>query len=118
MARLLESSPDTFLQWKQLLAAKAKSNMQQSPRFVCDDSHAIKSSKFCHPAAVLKALSLSRLDKEVDPVARQAVITVDVGDVTLVSCYRWYSCSLVLLDVYSTLLLLGVPVNTSGLRFA
>jgi len=54
----------------------------------------------------------------VDPVARQAVITVDVGDVTLVSCYRWYSCSLVLLDVYSTLLLLDVPVNTSGLRFA
>jgi len=41
--------------------------------------------KYCHPAAVLKALSIVRFDKRVDQVSREAVIAVDVGDVTLVS---------------------------------
>lgn len=60
-----------------------------NPRFICneeasttngDESH----SNSCHPASVLKALSLARFDtNSVDAAARDAVITVDVGDVTL-----------------------------------
>ena len=65
------------------MQTKAAENMH-SPRFICDEKDT-ENVKFCHPAAVLKALSLSRFDKEVDPVSRGAVIAVDVGDVTLVS---------------------------------
>lgn len=64
--------------WAGLLKIK---EYMQSPRFVCADEN--EGYKFCHPAAVLKALSMARSDKKVDPVTREAVITVDVGDVTL-----------------------------------
>ena len=40
---------------------------------------------FCHPAAVLGALSRARRDKSTDAVSRNAAIAIDVGDVTLVS---------------------------------
>ena len=69
------------------METKIKENMQ-FPRFVCDEKSTGASVKYCHPAAVLKALSMARFDKQVDAVSREAVIAVDVGDVTLVSCKR------------------------------
>jgi len=50
-------------------------------RFKLDES--MSRANFCHPAEVLFALSQLRVDPETDPVSRDAVITVDVGDVTL-----------------------------------
>lgn len=41
------------------------------------------STSFCHPSAVLDALSKLRLDSATDTISRDSVITVDVGDVTL-----------------------------------
>lgn len=64
--------------WKALLATQEK---EHSPRFEVTTCGSEKS--YCHPAALLKALSLARLDESVDKVARDAAITVDVGDVTL-----------------------------------
>jgi thiamine pyrophosphate-dependent acetolactate synthase large subunit-like protein len=42
-----------------------------------------ESENFCHPAAVLYALSDLRTDPSTDKVSRNATVTVDVGDVTL-----------------------------------
>lgn len=42
-----------------------------------------ESDNFCHPAKVLSALSSLRVDPGTDPVSRDAVVTIDVGDVTL-----------------------------------
>jgi hypothetical protein len=47
------------------------------------DSQALE-QHFCHPSNVLQALSTARMDEKIDPVARDAAISVDVGDVTLV----------------------------------
>lgn len=59
-----------------------------SPRFECKqleaDTKDGKGAKYCHPASVMKALSLARFQGDVDPISRNAVIAVDVGDVTLV----------------------------------
>jgi thiamine pyrophosphate-dependent acetolactate synthase large subunit-like protein len=66
---------------------KRKAQEQQyNPRFICnegDTNDTAKNIKYCHPASVLRALTLTRFDNSVDSVAREAVITVDVGDVTL-----------------------------------
>lgn len=45
----------------------------------------------CHPASVLEAYSELRVSEEMDKVSREAVVTVDVGDVTL-----WSSLCLIL----------------------
>jgi hypothetical protein len=39
---------------------------------------------YCHPGDVLQTLSKLREDPSTDEVSQNAVITVDVGDVTLV----------------------------------
>jgi thiamine pyrophosphate-dependent acetolactate synthase large subunit-like protein len=39
--------------------------------------------KYCHPSVVLQELSKLRQDPSIDHVSRDAVVTVDVGDVTL-----------------------------------
>ena len=76
-----QSPHNSKSKWKVLLETKIQENLQ-SPRFECDDE---ANPKYCHPATLLKALSLARLDDSVDKVGREAVIAVDVGDVTLVS---------------------------------
>lgn len=66
-------------------------DVQGTPRFLCEEDESQSNSQsieYCHPAAVLKALSLARFDPNVDPVSRNAVVAVDVGDVTLVSRYK------------------------------
>ena len=77
-------------EWKKLL--KSKEDQVVTPRFVCDDIMVTTSERpdsnssafFCHPAAVLRAISMARINPAMDPIAREAVITVDVGDITLV----------------------------------
>jgi thiamine pyrophosphate-dependent acetolactate synthase large subunit-like protein len=64
--------------WKTL--QKSGLRGPQTSRFVCEyDDH----ERYCHPASVLSALSDARRSSDTDPVSRQAVVAVDVGDVTL-----------------------------------
>lgn len=53
-------------------------------RYDCDVKSTHGPTNYCHPSEVLRALSEARLDDTVDPVSRNAVVAVDVGDVTLV----------------------------------
>jgi len=55
--------------------------MQQELKFKCD--YGLHSKEFCHPAAVLDALSKLRREDSTDAVSKDAAIAVDVGDVTL-----------------------------------
>jgi len=50
-------------------------------RFKCDYSKT--AANYCHPAALLDQLSSLRRDAATDEVSKNAVITVDVGDVTI-----------------------------------
>ena len=59
--------------------------MSQHLRYKLIPDPSSESLNYCHPSAVLNALSVARRDHSTDIVSRNAVITVDVGDVTLVS---------------------------------
>jgi len=61
------------LQWKDI-----RRDSWHRYRFDGEDSN-----DFCHPSAVLRALSKYRRDSTTNDVSRNAVVTVDVGDVTL-----------------------------------
>jgi hypothetical protein len=70
-------------QWRNIVSCKK--------RFDCHDEH-VTDENYCHPAAVLGALSHSRRDKSTDTVSKNAAIAVDVGDVTLVSASHLFFC--------------------------
>jgi len=53
--------------------------------------HATPTQGYVHPASVLEMYSKLRVDEDVDDVAKNAVVAVDVGDITL-----WASLCLVL----------------------
>jgi thiamine pyrophosphate-dependent acetolactate synthase large subunit-like protein len=64
-----------ILQWRKI--DKTQSGM----KYKCDLS--MTSPNFCHPAAILDALSNARRDPTIDAVSKDAAICVDVGDITL-----------------------------------
>ncbi len=74
----------------------AKTNVETETgiRFDCEDVNKScqGSNGYCHPSAVLRAMSEARVDENVDPVSRNAVVAVDVGDVTLVGSSDDGSC--------------------------
>jgi thiamine pyrophosphate-dependent acetolactate synthase large subunit-like protein len=90
LPELKETGPDEMRRrtdrlWQAMHAANWKelAKLSDGPiQFECDS--APDSDGYCHPASVLQALSDARMDcNGTDKVSREAVIAVDVGDVTL-----------------------------------
>jgi hypothetical protein len=67
------------MQWRKI------ADMHNAVRYKFVSDSQASEQHFCHPSDVLHALSTARMDEKMDHVARDAVIAVDVGDVTLVS---------------------------------
>jgi thiamine pyrophosphate-dependent acetolactate synthase large subunit-like protein len=67
--------------WRKVSGLRKAAEGKQNYKFILDREK--KAVNYCHPSDVLYALSDLRVDPETDPVSRDAVITVDVGDVTL-----------------------------------
>jgi thiamine pyrophosphate-dependent acetolactate synthase large subunit-like protein len=84
-------SKDASKLWKLLHTGNWQniSNVQKAVKYVTDFS--VSRSGYCHPAAVMGAISRARRNENTDPVSRNATVCVDVGDVTL-----WTSLSLTL----------------------
>ena len=55
--------------------------MNNGMKVRCDRSK--ESENYCHPAAIIGALSSARRNPVTDPVSQNATICVDVGDITL-----------------------------------
>lgn len=104
-------------QWRNIVSCKK--------RFDCHDEH-VTDENYCHPAAVLGALSHSRRDKSTDTVSKNAAIAVDVGDVTLVSVSHLFICVTYSIIIFlflptshlSLLVLVGIAVFESSGRLA
>mmetsp|Transcript_24438 Transcript_24438/g.57928 ORF Transcript_24438/g.57928 Transcript_24438/m.57928 type:complete len:445 (+) Transcript_24438:769-2103(+) len=72
------------------------SKVQSGVKYLTDLS--VSRPGYCHPAAVMGAISRVRRNEATDPVSRNATVCVDVGDVTL-----WSSLSLTLASGSRTL---------------
>lgn len=73
--------------WHKVSDMKMVVNGKQGKQYKFSLDKHKKAANYCHPADVLYALSDLRVDPETDPVSRDAVITIDVGDVTLWASY-------------------------------